>query len=105
MLNLRVVQTWGLPSVSLSPSAATAAAPVAASRSAYFNECGGYVDVPVARRETLTAGATLTGPSFVDQDDTTVVIYPGQRGVVDGAGNIIITAETAPGRDGAPVTP
>ena len=102
MLNLRVVQMWELPSVSLSPSAVAHRSQGTATRSAYFAECGGYVDVPVARRETLGPGATLVGPAFVDQDDTTVVVYPRHRGVVDRAGNIIITVE--PGtRTGASV--
>jgi len=100
LLNLRVVQTWELPSVALSPSAAQAPKS-AASRSAYFAEAGGFVDVPVARREGLVAGTVLDGPALVDQDDTTVVIYPGHQGLVDAAGNILITAAAAPAASAA----
>ncbi|MHB8537533.1 MAG: hydantoinase/oxoprolinase family protein [Candidatus Dormibacteria bacterium] len=95
LLNLRVVQTWELPSVPLRPSAAHGSRG-AASRSAYFAEAGGYVDVPVSRREGLAPGTTLEGPALVDQDDTTIVIYPGHEGFVDAAGNILITADIAP---------
>jgi N-methylhydantoinase A/oxoprolinase/acetone carboxylase beta subunit len=105
LLNLRVVQGWELPSVSLRPSAVAYVSTEATSRSGYFGECGGYVDVPVARRETLSPGMTLTGPAFVDQDDTTVVIYPAQRGVVDQVGNIVITVDDPSDKVATEVTP
>jgi N-methylhydantoinase A/oxoprolinase/acetone carboxylase beta subunit len=92
LLNLRVVQTWELPTVSLTASASSRTMTSSDSRSAYFAEAGGFVEVPVARREALVTGTTLAGPSLVDQDDTTIVIYPGQQGCVDAAGNILITA-------------
>jgi N-methylhydantoinase A len=92
LLNLRVVQTWELPTVSLTASASPRSRTSSGSRSAYFAEAGGFVTVPVARREELVTGTTLVGPSLVDQDDTTIVIYPRQQGRVDAAGNILITA-------------
>jgi N-methylhydantoinase A len=91
LLNLRVVQTWELPTVSLTPSATPHRSTSPASRSAYFAEAGGFGEVPVARREELVTGTMLAGPTLVDQDDTTIVIYPGQQGYVDAAGNILIT--------------
>jgi N-methylhydantoinase A len=39
----------------------------------------------------LPVGGELVGPAIVEQADTTVVLYPGQRGKLDHAGNLIIT--------------
>jgi len=46
--------------------------------------------VPVHRREQLSPGTELRGPAIVEQPDTTTVIYPGHRAVVDSLGNIVI---------------
>ena len=91
LLNVRVVQS-SMPDGRVLPTwKRTPAAAHASSRRAFFAELGGFVDVPALRRESLTSGTTLEGPLFVDQDDTTVVIYPGHRGVVDPAGNIVVS--------------
>ncbi len=47
--------------------------------------------VPTWRREALLAGHVLPGPGVVDQLDTTTLILPGQSGMVDEGGNIILT--------------
>jgi N-methylhydantoinase A len=46
----------------------------AARRPVYFSERSAYVETPVYKRETLTAGAQLTGPAVVEQLDSTVVL-------------------------------
>lgn len=46
--------------------------------------------VPRFEREQLGPGAILVGPALVTQYDTTVVIPPGWRGVVDGNENIVL---------------
>jgi N-methylhydantoinase A len=51
----------------------------------------GWHDTPIHRRERLPIGATLTGPAIVEQLDTTTVIEPGDRAVIDALGNIEIT--------------
>jgi N-methylhydantoinase A/oxoprolinase/acetone carboxylase beta subunit len=48
------------------------------------------LDVPVHRREHLSPGTELRGPAIVEQPDTTTVIYPGHRAVVDSLGNLVI---------------
>ena len=91
LLNVRVVQS-SKPDGRVLPMRKPAPAVThTSSRRAFFAELGGFVDVPALRRESLTSGTTLEGPLFVDQDDTTVVIYPGHRGVVDPAGNIVVS--------------
>jgi N-methylhydantoinase A len=49
----------------------------AARRPVYFSERSAYVDTPVYKRETIVAGAQLTGPAVVEQLDSTVVLPPG----------------------------
>jgi N-methylhydantoinase A len=51
---------------------------------------GGWHDTPIFRREHLAAGATLTGPTIVEQLDATTVIEPGDRARVDALGNLEI---------------
>lgn len=51
-------------------------------------------DMPVMaavyEREALHPGAWFTGPAIVDQLDTTIVIYPGDRAHVDAVFNLVI---------------
>jgi N-methylhydantoinase A len=67
---------------------ATPAGP-SATRRVWFDD--GWHDTPIHRREHLPIGATLTGPAIVEQLDTTTVIEPGDRVVVDALGNLEIT--------------
>jgi N-methylhydantoinase A len=66
----------------------TAAGPTGGRR-VWFD--GGWHDTPIYRREHLPVGATLVGPAIVEQLDTTTVIEPGDRAVVDTLGNLEIT--------------
>lgn len=89
LVNLRVVQSWRLPEVQLArpdhqPSSSTA------SRRAYFEEVGGFVEVPVVSRAGLAPSARIDGPAIVEQPDTTTVVYPGQQLALDGAGNLLL---------------
>jgi N-methylhydantoinase A len=49
----------------------------AARRPVYFAERSTYVETPVYKRETLVAGAQISGPAVVEQLDSTVVLPPG----------------------------
>ena len=64
-------------------------APVAIRRVA--NE-GSVLDVPVLPRGKLGAGATLSGPAIVEQDDCTIWVAPGWTGRVDALGNLVLRA-------------
>lgn len=75
----RVVAIGRVPKPSSSADASSAAAlgaPISR-RPVYFAETGDYVQTPVYRRDTLKAGATLTGPAILEQLDSTVVLSPG----------------------------
>jgi N-methylhydantoinase A len=45
----------------------------------------------VLAREALGPGDRVEGPAIVEQMDTTVLVLPGQAGVTDRAGNLVIT--------------
>ena len=60
-------------------------------REAYFEDVGEYVDTDIYTRNALGAGATIKGPSIVEQMDSTVVVPPRTTAEVDEKGNIIIT--------------
>jgi N-methylhydantoinase A len=62
----------------------------AGERSAYFAEAGGFVATPLYRRERLLGGHRIEGPAIVEQMDSTTVILPGQRAVVDDRANLLI---------------
>ncbi len=95
LVNLRVVQSWRLPELHLSPAEQRAPGPPR-TRRAYFEELGGFVEVPVTTRDEIGPGAALEGPAIVEQTDTTTVIYPGHQAVVDDTGNLVITTGAQP---------
>ena len=49
------------------------------------------VTAPIYDRDVLPSGFTLSGPAIVQQSDTTTLVEPGWSGVVDQAGNLILT--------------
>jgi N-methylhydantoinase A len=46
--------------------------------------------VPVWRRDTLGAGAVLTGPGIVVQMDATTWLHPGDVATMDSYGNLVV---------------
>jgi N-methylhydantoinase A len=91
-VNLRVVQEWALPRPDLRPAAAAHVGAERGSRRAYFDELGGFVDTPVYARGSLDAGQEIEGPAIVEQSDTTLVIYPERRAILNDAGALVVTA-------------
>lgn len=66
------------PSVASSRSASPNGGPhVLAHRNAYFDEYGGFSEVPVYDGRTLAPGHALTGPAVVEEPTTTIVVFPG----------------------------
>ena len=51
---------------------------------------GTFVECPVYERSRLRPGNRVAGPAIVEQMDTTTVILPGQKAVVDRYLNIIV---------------
>ena len=49
---------------------------------------------PILKRESLAPGVTLEGPAIIEQLDTTTVLPPDFRAVVDEAGNLVVEVPT-----------
>jgi N-methylhydantoinase A len=60
------------------------------SRSAWFDSR--KIDTPVYLWDDLGAGAAITGPAFIESEQTTAVVYPAQRAVCDAHGNLALEA-------------
>jgi len=60
----------------------------AASRSAYFSRDTGWADAPVLWRETFEG--EQAGPAIIESSDSTIVVPPGARAMLDEAGNIVV---------------
>jgi N-methylhydantoinase A len=58
-------------------------ASVKGQRQAYFEEAGGFVEVPVYDRYVLGPGVVFGGPAIVEERESTAVIGPGARCLVD----------------------
>ena len=58
-------------------------------REAYFD--GAFTPSEVYRYERLRAGDVVAGPAVVEADQTTVVVPPGTRAVLDAVGNLRLT--------------
>ena len=59
-------------------------------RPVYFAENNDYVDCPIYDRYRLGSGCILEGPAVVEEIDSTTVIHPGFRALVDKFGNMIL---------------
>jgi 5-oxoprolinase (ATP-hydrolysing) len=62
-------------------------------RSAYFPEADGFVTTPVYDRYLLRSGDRLTGPAIVEEKESTTVVGPGDKVLVDRNGNLRITVD------------
>ncbi|MBW1612539.1 MAG: hydantoinase/oxoprolinase family protein [Deltaproteobacteria bacterium] len=60
-------------------------------RKAYFDEYPDCVNTPIYERSELGSGQIIKGPAIVEQEDTTIVIYPHYAVMVDKFGNLIMT--------------
>ena len=61
-----------------------------ATRPVFFAENAGYVECDIYDRYALCSGDAIDGPAIVEEVDSTTVIHPGWRGVVDRYGNLFI---------------
>jgi N-methylhydantoinase A len=61
------------------------------SRQAWFLGNDRPVSTRVFDRDELNAGAVVPGPAVIEQPDTTILVYPGQRASSDRHNNLVIT--------------
>jgi len=59
-------------------------------RRAYFPESQGFADTPVYDRYEIAEGATFDGPAIIEERESTVVVGPGGRCLIDKHGNLIV---------------
>jgi len=67
------------------------AAPVGTQR-AYFPETG-EITMPRHDREALGPGALVSGPAVIEDEWSTIVVYPGQRAAADARGHLVLDLE------------
>ena len=77
-----------VPSPDFSQPQPKSAARAVRVRSAWFD--GSAVETPVYQWSDLGEGSRIAGPAFIESEQTTAVIYPGQQAVCDGAGNLTL---------------
>ena len=58
-------------------------------RPVFFGEC--FIDTPVHRRDRLRPGQVVQGPAVVEEDESTLVLFPEFDLTVDGVRNLIVT--------------
>ncbi len=59
-------------------------------REVYFAEIGGFKTTPVYSRTRLAPGEQVDGPAIIEEAESTVVVGPRARVVVDAAGNLVM---------------
>jgi N-methylhydantoinase A/oxoprolinase/acetone carboxylase beta subunit len=86
-----------LASVASAAQAAGATATATAkrrSRPAYFPDIAAFVETPVLTQSELQPGQMHDGPALVEQPGSTVVVGPGDRFMLDAAGNLRIRLQS-----------
>jgi N-methylhydantoinase A len=58
-------------------------------RPVWFQETNGFTRCPVYDRYRLGAGDRIAGPAIVEERESTIVLPPASRSVVDGHGNLV----------------
>jgi len=94
-VNLRVAaiggDDWAAAPASDAPASPPAAAMPAGSHRAFFPETG-EVMLPRHDRASLPVGIGISGPAMLEDECSTIIVYPHQRAAVDRLGNVIIEA-------------
>jgi N-methylhydantoinase A len=100
IVNLRITATVPLPkalSEQVAPHFGSSSNAMAGERRIYFGRAGGdtqplgWTVTPLYHRSLLGSGATVAGPSVLEQLDSTTVLGPGQQATVDAFGNLVVT--------------
>lgn len=99
LVNVRLTARKAMPSFSMAEQPAGGKSPKAAlvsHRRCFFNETGWVEEVPIFNRDLIKCGNQIVGPAIVEQEDSTVVICPGQVAEADKFGNLILRIAEAP---------
>jgi N-methylhydantoinase A len=95
IVNFQVTAVGSIPKPQVHELAAREQRPAPhETRAAYFGPSE-ETRVPVFSRTALKPGAVIDGPAIIDEKTSTIVLYPGQRAVVDGYLDIEIALASA----------
>jgi N-methylhydantoinase A len=87
LVNLRLISTVPVEKLELTEPEARGEAE-SGEREANFD--GEWLGVPVLDREEMGEGSEVEGPAIVEFRESTCVVRPGWRGVVDGVGTLVL---------------
>ena len=59
-------------------------------RPVLFNLRQGYLETPIFARDDIPSGVPFVGPAIIEQFDSTTVVLPGQRVVLEQNGNLTL---------------
>jgi N-methylhydantoinase A len=82
-----------LPKVSFQieePAAGDGTEAIKTYREAYFKDAKGFVTTPIYDMRLIRQDHRIQGPAIIESPQTTVVILPNQKGIVDSYKNIVI---------------
>ena len=96
IVNFKVTGVGAIPKPELKAFAVVSRGPASPVevRRAYFGE-GRRVEAPVYRRRLLAPGTVIAGPAIIEEQTSTVVLYPGQTARVDSYLNLEIDVAPA----------
>jgi N-methylhydantoinase A len=98
IMNWRVTSAGPTPNLRLQLAAQVENDVTAAqkgARQAYFPERAGYVDTPIYDRYKLGPGARFAGPAIVEERESTVIVGPDARCVIDAEWNLVVELRTS----------
>jgi N-methylhydantoinase A len=91
LVNLRLVATVPVEKPELAEPEYREGETESGRREANFG--GEWREAPVLDRERMGEGSEVAGPAIVEFKESTCVVRPGWRGVVDGVGNLVLERE------------
>jgi N-methylhydantoinase A len=86
----RVLASGPRPEIQLQMSSDEVGPALKGERPVYFPEYEGFTDCPVYNRYRMVPGTTLTGPAILEERESTMVVGPGGKLVIDDYLNAII---------------
>jgi N-methylhydantoinase A len=91
MVNIRLGAIGKRPKLKFPGLDAAGLATTAAERPVYFSSAAKPLMAKIYRRETLSAGATISGPALIQEHGTTTVLFENDSCRVANTGELIIT--------------
>jgi N-methylhydantoinase A len=92
-VNLRVLASVASPFDELPTIASEESEPTPTGRLRAYFPPEGEMSLPCYDRARLPAGCAIAGPAIIEDESSTTVLWPGQRGHADRSGNLIIEAQ------------